>query len=276
MVWNRALPLSVVDSNIMAINHPFFPELISLLTLGEPRQLRWATDPHNHYLRRGYFPTGLGAKRPAPVFRGLSSIITVIWKRLIMLMWQGTVGESRSDCPSTDPCSRSRLNRYTSLDWKLHRCVGVSRVSLESQGEELYGGAGHDDVDTRETAASLGVDNRMDVEASVLAGARYLAQLHRQIGDGVGRAGPHLVGSGSLQYRLWSCAGCQSPRAVGWGKRENTWHGVRSVLPLLQQKKYYSTLEHRYARGQEAVIFVDRIRTYYRILQPVLDARGCR
>jgi membrane-bound lytic murein transglycosylase F len=55
------------------------------------------------------------------------------------------------------------------------------------------------------------------------------------------------------------------------GKQDNTWHGIRSVLPLLQQKKYYSTLVHRYARGQEAVIFVDRIRTYYRILQPVLD-----
>ena len=55
------------------------------------------------------------------------------------------------------------------------------------------------------------------------------------------------------------------------GKADDTWHGVRSVLPLLQQKKYYSTLEYRYARGREAVIYVDRIRTYYKMLQPVLD-----
>ena len=44
-----------------------------------------------------------------------------------------------------------------------------------------------------------------------------------------------------------------------------------SVLPLLQQKKHYSTLAYRYARGSEAVMYVDRIRTYYKILQPVLD-----
>jgi membrane-bound lytic murein transglycosylase F len=53
------------------------------------------------------------------------------------------------------------------------------------------------------------------------------------------------------------------------GKPENSWHAVRSVLPLLQQKKYYRTLEHRYARGNEAVMYVDRIRTYYKMLQPV-------
>ena len=55
------------------------------------------------------------------------------------------------------------------------------------------------------------------------------------------------------------------------GKPDNSWHGVRAVLPLLQQKKYYPTLEHRYARGNEAVIYVDRIRTYYKMLPPILE-----
>jgi membrane-bound lytic murein transglycosylase F len=56
------------------------------------------------------------------------------------------------------------------------------------------------------------------------------------------------------------------------GKPQNSWHGVRSVFPLLQQKKYYRTLDHRYARGNEAVIYVDRIRTYYKLLQLEIDA----
>ena len=55
------------------------------------------------------------------------------------------------------------------------------------------------------------------------------------------------------------------------GKPENSWHGVRSVFPMRQQKKYYRTLDHRYARGNEAVMYVDRIRTYYKILQPKVD-----
>jgi membrane-bound lytic murein transglycosylase F len=56
------------------------------------------------------------------------------------------------------------------------------------------------------------------------------------------------------------------------GKPADSWHGVRSVFPLLQQKKYYRTLEYRYARGNEAVIYVDRIRTYYKMLQSIVDA----
>jgi membrane-bound lytic murein transglycosylase F len=56
------------------------------------------------------------------------------------------------------------------------------------------------------------------------------------------------------------------------GKPENSWYGVRSVLPLLQQKKYYQALDHGYARGKETVLYVDRIRTYYSTLQPILNA----
>ena len=52
MVWNRALPLAVVDSNVMAMNHHYYPELTILMTLGAPSQLTWATDPRNRYLSR--------------------------------------------------------------------------------------------------------------------------------------------------------------------------------------------------------------------------------
>jgi membrane-bound lytic murein transglycosylase F len=50
------------------------------------------------------------------------------------------------------------------------------------------------------------------------------------------------------------------------GKSSDSWSGVRSVLPLLQKKKYYRSLKHGYARGYEAVQYVDRIRTYHKVL----------
>ena len=46
----------------------------------------------------------------------------------------------------------------------------------------------------------------------------------------------------------------------------NSWQDVRATLPLLRQKKYYRNLPHGYARGTEPVRYVDRIKTYYRIL----------
>ena len=38
-------------------------------------------------------------------------------------------------------------------------------------------------------------------------------------------------------------------------------------LPLLQKSRYYETVKHGYARGQEAATYVQNIRHYYGILQ---------
>ena len=121
-----------------------------------------------------------------------------------------------------------------------------------------------------ETAASLGLENRLDVESSIFAGTRYLARLHRQVGPEVAEPDRTLMALAAYNIGFGHL---QDARILArrLGKSPNSWHAVRSVLPLLQQKKYYRTLEHRYARGQETVIFVDRIRTYYRTLQPALD-----
>ena len=70
MVWNRTLQLTLVDSNIMAINHQYYPELTILLTLGAPRQLSWATDPRRHHLVRA-MTDWFGRKTTRETIRGL-------------------------------------------------------------------------------------------------------------------------------------------------------------------------------------------------------------
>ena len=71
---------------------------------------------------------------------------------------------------------------------------------------------------------------------------------------------------------------------VGWGhlkdaralaerleKNPDVWEDVSTTLPLLRQKKYYRSLPHGYARGTEPVRYVNRIKTYYRILVQAID-----
>ena len=43
----------------------------------------------------------------------------------------------------------------------------------------------------------------------------------------------------------------------------NTWADVKQRLPLLQQRKYYTQTRYGYARGTEAVNYVEGIRRYY-------------
>jgi membrane-bound lytic murein transglycosylase F len=54
-------------------------------------------------------------------------------------------------------------------------------------------------------------------------------------------------------------------------KDPDSWQDVCGTLPLLRQKKYYRSLPHGYARGTEPVRYVNRIKTYYRILLQAID-----
>ena len=42
---------------------------------------------------------------------------------------------------------------------------------------------------------------------------------------------------------------------------------IREALPLLAQTKWYSRVQHGYARGWEPVLYVNNIRSYYNIMR---------
>jgi membrane-bound lytic murein transglycosylase F len=46
---------------------------------------------------------------------------------------------------------------------------------------------------------------------------------------------------------------------------------MKEVLPLLSQKKYYKDLNYGYARGNEPVHYVTRIRGYDELLHEYFD-----
>jgi len=50
------------------------------------------------------------------------------------------------------------------------------------------------------------------------------------------------------------------------GKNPKLWIDMKEVLPLLSEKEYYKDLKYGYARGNEPVQYVTRIRDYDDIL----------
>lgn len=268
MVWNRSLPLTVVDSNIMSMNHHYFPELKVMLTLGQPQKLTWATDQRNRRLKQA-ISTWFNRKETRETIKGL---VEHYYSHLESFDYVDLARYRRRikvRLPKYRSYFEAAAKKYK-LDWKLVATLAYQESHWNPQAESYTGVRGIMML-TRETAASMGLENRMDIESSIFAGARYLARLHRQVGKDVPEPDRTLmalaaynIGFGHLQDARILARRLDKP--------ENSWHGIRSVLPLLQQKKYYSNLEHRYARGNEAVMYVDRIRTYYKMLQPNLDA----
>jgi membrane-bound lytic murein transglycosylase F len=119
---------------------------------------------------------------------------------------------------------------------------------------------------TEETANHLGVDNRLDAASSIQGGARYLESLIEQLPDNIqppdrlwlALAGYNL-GMGHLRGAL--------AIAKDMEYDPTSWYEMKKVLPLLSKPAVYDRLKAGPARGGEAVILVENIRTYYTILQ---------
>jgi membrane-bound lytic murein transglycosylase F len=119
---------------------------------------------------------------------------------------------------------------------------------------------------TGATARELGI-NRLDPMQSISGGSKYLKILYDR-----------LEPYGLEQWDRWFFA--LAAYNQGWGSLTdaiklsqrlggsgNTWREVKEVFPLLARSKYYRQAEHGYARGWEAVNYVDSIRYYYYVLQ---------
>lgn len=272
MVWKRALPLAMVDSNLMARTHHDYPELVVLMPLGAPRQLRWATDPNNRRLSAAVTAWfSLGDTRAA-----VAGLVEHYYSHLQDFDYVDLARYRRriqTRLPNYRAYFETAARKFL-LDWRLVAAQAYQESHWDPKATSHTGVRGIMML-TQETAAAMSLANRMDPEASIFAGTRYLARLHRRLSRSIPE--PDRTFMALAAYNL-GFGHLQDARALAkrLGKSENSWHGVRSVLPLLQQKKYYSTLPHRYARGKEAVTYVDRIRTYYTMLRAILDQQRHR
>jgi membrane-bound lytic murein transglycosylase F len=119
---------------------------------------------------------------------------------------------------------------------------------------------------TADTADQLNVSNRLDARESILAGAKYLQLLKQQLPDHIPE--PDRTWLALAAYNQGSShledARILTSRA---GLNPDSWPDVKKWMPLLNRPKYYRTLKHGYARGGEAVILVESIRSYYDMLK---------
>lgn len=262
MVWDRSIPLTVVESNVLSMNHRFFPELAVKLTIGSPQKLSWAVDPRNRRLRKAvnnWFALDSTKKL-------IVGLIDHYYSHLEDFDYVDLARYRRritSRLPKYRTHFEAAAKKY-GLDWHLVAAQAYQESHWDPQAKSFTGVRGIMML-TLETAKTLGLKDRLAAEDSIMAGTRYLARLHRLIGESVPEPDRTLMALAA--YNL-GFGHVQDARILAerLGKPENTWHGVRSALPLLQQKKYYRTVAHGYARGSEAVQYVDRIRTYHKVL----------
>lgn len=122
---------------------------------------------------------------------------------------------------------------------------------------------------TRDTASSLGIQNRTDPTKSIIGGARYFRDLEKQLPRHIGKADRIAIALAAYNVGMGHVKDAQI-LARQMGKNPDSWDALKTTLPLLTQKSYYETLQYGYARGWEPVRYVKRIRAYHSLLEQYL------
>ncbi len=118
---------------------------------------------------------------------------------------------------------------------------------------------------TEATADRMEVSNRLNAKESIIAGAKYLELIKKQLPQSI--AEPDRTWLALSAYNQGQ-GHLEDARVLTQRKGGNpdSWVDVKKWLPSLNNAAYLKDLKHGYARGGEAVIFVENVRAYYDML----------
>jgi membrane-bound lytic murein transglycosylase F len=158
-----------------------------------------------------------------------------------------------------------KAGEVNALPWQLLAAIGYQESHWDETAESPTGVQGIMML-TRRAAKDLGVVDRTSAEESIFGGAKFFARLLKRL--------PEFL---PPQERYWFALAAYN---LGYGHLQdgrrlaielnlnaNLWEDVRKALPLLTQDKHFRDTRYGYARGHEAVVYVQRVRTYYESLK---------
>ena len=162
------------------------------------------------------------------------------------------------------------------LDWRLLAAIAYQESHWNPDATSPTGVRGMMML-TKDTAERMKITDRTDPEQSIKAGSEYLHWLIEQIPDSINNDDRIWFALAAYNMGLGHLLDARRFTKSLGGNADN-WLDVKKNLPLLAEKRYYTNLKYGYARGYEAVQYVENIRrymnsimNYYRVQQNQSD-----
>lgn len=274
MVDEGQIDLTLVESNELAMNQFYFPNVRSAFELGEQNNLSWAAvygedrsllEAANDFLAKAI--TDGTIKRLSERYYGHVETL-------------GYVGaydfaqHLRQRLPRYEKHFRE-IGRQHGIDWRLLAAIGYQESLWQPTATSKTGVRGLMML-TQRTAEAMGIRDRLDPVQSIKGGGKYFLEVHTGLPKNI--LEPDRTWFALAAYNV-GIAHLEDARelARAAGLDSTKWLDVKQMLPRLAQKKWYSKTRYGYARGGEPVHYVANIRRYYDILtwmtQPQLEGR---
>lgn len=269
-VWRKKLDCTIADSNIVAINRRYYPELRVRFNLTKPQALSWIMSKQakdlqtavatwlKRYQNDGKLDNVL--ERYYGYINEFDYVDTRKFKRRI----ENVLPKYRRDFEKA-------ASKYD-LDWTLLAAQAYQESHWRANAKSPTGVRGIMML-TLDTAKELGISSRLDPKKSIFGGARYYKNLYERIPDHITNPDRNWLTLAAYNIGMGHLNDARI-LAQRLGKNPNSWSDLTDVFPLLSKKKYYKNLQHGYARGRESVDYVQHIRDYHNILYQTVYAQA--
>ena len=264
-VWLRKVDCTIADSNIVAINRRYYPELVVRFDIAEPEPLAWVfsrTDNALSELVKAWFTTYKSSGKFEEVMHRYYGYI----ERFDYVDTRAYQRKIKTHLPKYKNIFINAAAKYN-LSWTLLAAQSYQESHWRSKAKSPTGVRGMMML-TLATAKELGVNNRLDPRESIMGGANYLNKLRKRLPETVtepDRTWLALAAYNVGMGHIWDAR----KLAKQLNKNPDRWQELAEVLPLLSQKKYYKNLKYGYARGAEPVSYVKNIRDYRDMLEKI-------
>ena len=262
MVLDESIDYTIADSNELALNRRFYPELAIAFSMGEEEQIAWAFGKQQDDSLRAE------AIRFFDKIKNSGDLAQLLEKYYGHIEDFDYVG-TRTFLKAAEtklPKYLDWFKQYAEddFDWRLLAAVSYQESHWNPRAKSATGVRGLMMLTLR-TAKQLGIKSRIDPEQSIRGGAKYLRRVKRRIPERITE--PDRTWLALAAYNI-GYGHLEDARRIAdkLGADPDRWVDVKEYLPLLRQRKYYKFTRYGYARGDEPVRYVDNIRRYYETL----------
>ena len=266
MVDEGLIDITLVNSNELAMHQVYFPHIQLAFSLEPVLDLQWAIRQPRNHSDTSLLDAVNGFLQQSRQQGLIDALVERYYGHLDVMGYVGANAFAKhlqQRMPRYESLFREHAEEF-GLDWQFLAAVGYQESHWDPQARSKTGVRGLMML-TQRTAEEMEVQDRLDPAQSIRGGARYLAQMLERLPDSIGYPERYWFALAAYNIGLGHLEDARR-LTVQAGLDPDSWIDVRSILPRLAQKQWYSQTRYGFARGGEPVHFVNNIRRYYDIL----------
>ena len=257
-VLSGDIQYTIIDSNSLAINRRYYPEISIAFSISEEEKLGWMLSKHSDDAILASLVEFFGQVHHDGTLLALTNKYYGHIKAFNYVETRTFIKAVKTTLPKYQPLFEKHA---LDIDWRLLAAISYQESHWKPHARSPTGVRGMMML-TLDTAKHIGIKNRLDAEQSILGGAKYFKRMIDKMPDRI--LSPDRIWFALASYNI-GFGHLNDARIITQqqGGDPDRWVEVKTRLPLLQQRKYYKKTKYGYARGSEPVSYVENIRRYY-------------